>query len=410
MTKIEMIDGKLSVPNNPEIPYINGDGVGIDISPAMIEVVNAAVAKSYAGDKKIVWQELLAGEKAFETTGDYLPEATLTSLTENLIAIKGPLMTPIGGGFRSLNVTLRQNFDLFANVRPVAYFTGVASPVKHPENVNMTIFRENTEDIYAGIEFESESADALRLIEILKSDFGINKIRFDKTSAIGIKPVSPDGTKRLVRAAFDHAVANGNTRVTLVHKGNIMKFTEGGFKKWGYEVASEYPTFTVNEFNDIKALEGIDAANVAKAEALASGKIYVDDAIADNFLQQILLNPSDYQVVATLNLNGDYISDALAAQVGGIGISPGANINFITGHAIFEATHGTAPDIAGLGLANPSSLILSSVMMLDFMGWGEAALLVKSALAKAIASGQTTCDLGGQLTTAEFTQAIIANI
>lgn len=410
MAKIEMIDGKLSVPNNPEVPYINGDGVGIDISPAMIEVVDTAVAKSYAGEKKISWQELLAGEKAFETTGDYLPETTLTSLTENLIAIKGPLMTPIGGGFRSLNVTLRQNFDLFANVRPVAYFMGVASPVKHPENVNMTIFRENTEDIYAGIEFESESADALRLIEILKSDFGINKIRFDKTSAIGIKPVSPDGTKRLVRAAFDHAIANGNTRLTLVHKGNIMKFTEGGFKKWGYEVASEYPTFTVNEFNDIKVASGIEAAKKAKNQALAEGKIYVDDAIADNFLQQILLNPSDYQVVATLNLNGDYISDALAAQVGGIGISPGANINFITGHAIFEATHGTAPDIAGLGLANPSSLILSSVMMLDFMGWGEAALLVKSALAKAIASGQTTRDLGGQLTTAEFTQAIISNI
>lgn len=410
MAKIEMIEGKLSVPNNPEIPYINGDGVGIDISPAMIEVVDTAVAKSYAGEKKITWQELLAGEKAFGITGDYLPEATLTSLTENLIAIKGPLMTPIGGGFRSLNVTLRQNFDLFANVRPVAYFTGVASPVKHPENVNMTIFRENTEDIYAGIEFESESADALRLIEILKSDFGINKIRFDKTSAIGIKPVSPDGTKRLVRAAFDHAVANGNTRLTLVHKGNIMKFTEGGFKKWGYEVASEYPTFTVNDFNQIKAQDGLEAAQAAKAQAVADGKIYVDDAIADNFLQQILLNPSDYQVVATLNLNGDYISDALAAQVGGIGISPGANINFITGHAIFEATHGTAPDIAGLGLANPSSLILSSVMMLDFMGWGEAATLVKSALAKAIASGQTTRDLGGQLTTAEFTQAIIAHI
>ena len=410
MAKIEMIDGKLNVPNNPEIPYINGDGVGIDISPAMIEIVDTAVAKSYAGEKEIVWQELQAGEQAFEATGDYLPEATLTSLTENLIAIKGPLMTPIGGGFRSLNVTLRQNFDLFANVRPVAYFPGVASPVKHPENVNMTIFRENTEDIYAGIEFESESADALRLIEILKSDFGINKIRFDKTSAIGIKPVSPDGTKRLVRAAFDHAVANGNTRLTLVHKGNIMKFTEGGFKKWGYEVASEYPTFTVNEFNQIKAQDGITAAKAAKDQALAEGKIYVDDAIADNFLQQILLNPSDYQVVATLNLNGDYISDALAAQVGGIGISPGANINFITGHAIFEATHGTAPDIAGLGLANPSSLILSSVMMLDFMGWGEAALLVKSALAKAIASGQTTRDLGGQLTTAEFTQAIISNI
>lgn len=410
MAKIEMIDGKLNVPNNPEIPYINGDGVGIDISPAMIEIVDTAVAKSYAGEKEIVWQELQAGEQAFEATGDYLPEATLTSLTENLIAIKGPLMTPIGGGFRSLNVTLRQNFDLFANVRPVAYFPGVASPVKHPENVNMTIFRENTEDIYAGIEFESESADALRLIEILKSDFGINKIRFDKTSAIGIKPVSPDGTKRLVRAAFDHAVANGNTRLTLVHKGNIMKFTEGGFKKWGYEVASEYPTFTVNEFNQIKAQDGITAAKAAKDQALAEGKIYVDDAIADNFLQQILLNPSDYQVVATLNLNGDYISDALAAQVGGIGISPGANINFITGHAIFEATHGTAPDIAGLGLANPSSLILSSVMMLEFMGWGEAATLVKLALAKAIVSGHTTRDLGGQLTTAEFTKAVIENL
>ena len=410
MAKIEMIDGKLNVPNNPEIPYINGDGVGIDISPAMIEIVDTAVAKSYAGEKEIVWQELQAGEQAFEATGDYLPEATLTSLTENLIAIKGPLMTPIGGGFRSLNVTLRQNFDLFANVRPVAYFPGVASPVKHPENVNMTIFRENTEDIYAGIEFESESADALRLIEILKSDFGINKIRFDKTSAIGFKPVSPDGTKRLVRAAFDHAVANGNTRLTLVHKGNIMKFTEGGFKKWGYEVASEYPTFTVNEFNQIKAQDGITAAKAAKDQALAEGKIYVDDAIADNFLQQILLNPSDYQVVATLNLNGDYISDALAAQVGGIGISPGANINFITGHAIFEATHGTAPDIAGLGLANPSSLILSSVMMLEFMGWGEAATLVKLALAKAIASGHTTRDLGGQLTTAEFTKAVIENL
>ena len=410
MAKIEMIDGKLNVPNNPEIPYINGDGVGIDISPAMIEIVDTAVAKSYAGEKEIVWQELQAGEQAFEATGDYLPEATLTSLTENLIAIKGPLMTPIGGGFRSLNVTLRQNFDLFANVRPVAYFPGVASPVKHPENVNMTIFRENTEDIYAGIEFESESADALRLIEILKSDFGINKIRFDKTSAIGIKPVSPDGTKRLVRAAFDHAVANGNTRLTLVHKGNIMKFTEGGFKKWGYEVASEYPTFTVNEFNQIKAQDGITAAKAAKDQALAEGKIYVDDVIADNFLQQILLNPSDYQVVATLNLNGDYISDALAAQVGGIGISPGANINFITGHAIFEATPGTAPDIAGLGLANPSSLILSSVMMLEFMGWGEAATLVKLALAKAIASGHTTRDLGGQLTTAEFTKAVIENL
>lgn len=408
MANIKMVDGRLEVPNHPEIPYINGDGVGVDITPAMIEIVDQAVSKAYAGEKSIIWQPLLAGEKAFETTGDYLPEETLAQLTDNLIAIKGPLMTPIGEGFRSLNVTLRQKFDLFANVRPIAYFDGVLSPVKHPENVNMTIFRENTEDIYAGIEFESGSADAKRLIELLKSDFNCHKIRFEATSAIGIKPVSPDGTKRLVRAAFDHAVATGKNRLTLVHKGNIMKFTEGGFKKWGYEVASEYPTFTVNDFNAIKALSGLDAAKAAKAEAMAAGKIYVDDAIADNFLQQILLNPADYQVVATLNLNGDYISDALAAQVGGIGISPGANINYLTGHAIFEATHGTAPDIAGLGLANPSSLILSSVMMLEFMGWTEAADLVKSALAQAIASGQTTRDLGGQLTTAEFTAAVVA--
>ncbi|GFH42584.1 isocitrate dehydrogenase [Lactococcus hodotermopsidis] len=410
MAKIQMIDGQLQVPNMPKIPYMTGDGVGIDIMPAMIEIVDTAVYKAYKGERKMIWTEVLAGEKAFDETGDYLPEATLTALTENLIAIKGPLMTPIAGGFRSLNVTLRQKFDLFANVRPVIYFTGVDSPVKHPEKVNMTIFRENTEDIYAGIEFESESTEALRLIEILKTDFGIKKIRFDKTSAIGIKPVSPEGTKRLVRAAFDHAIANGQNRLTLVHKGNIMKFTEGGFKKWGYEVASDYPTFTVNAFNSIKARQGIEAAKAAKDQAMADGKIYVDDAIADNFLQQILLNPSDYQVVATLNLNGDYISDALAAQVGGIGISPGANINFITGHAIFEATHGTAPDIAGLGVANPSSLILSSVMMLDFMGWHEAGKLVKKALATAIADGQTTQDLGGNLTTVAFMRAMIGKM
>ena len=409
MAKIEMINGKLQVPNQPEIPYITGDGVGIDISPAMIKVVDTAVAKSYGSEKTISWHELAAGEKAYAAQGDYLPQETVTALTENLVAIKGPLMTPIGEGFRSLNVTLRQQFDLFANVRPITYFTGVTSAVKHPENVEMTIFRENTEDIYAGIEFESESLDAKRLIKLLKTEFGIDNIRFEQTSAIGIKPVSPDGSKRLVRAAFDHAIAHGLNRVTLVHKGNIMKFTEGGFKKWGYEVADEYPTFTVNTFNKLKAESGLDVALAAKAAALAAGKIYVDDAIADNFLQQILINPSAYQVVATLNLNGDYISDALAAQVGGIGISPGANINFLTGHAIFEATHGTAPDIAGLGLANPSSLILSSVMMLEFMGWLEAANLVRAALAKTIAQGQTTRDLGGMLTTAHFTAAIIAN-
>ena len=409
MAKIEMINGKLQVPNQPDIPYITGDGVGIDISPAMIKVVDTAVTKAYGSEKAISWQELAAGEKAYAAQGDYLPQETVTALTENLVAIKGPLMTPIGEGFRSLNVTLRQQFDLFANVRPITYFTGVTSAVKHPENVEMTIFRENTEDIYAGIEFESESLDAKRLIKLLKTEFGIDNIRFEQTSAIGIKPVSPDGSKRLVRAAFDHAIAHGLNRVTLVHKGNIMKFTEGGFKKWGYEVADEYPTFTVNTFNKLKAESGLDVALAAKAAALAAGKIYVDDAIADNFLQQILINPSAYQVVATLNLNGDYISDALAAQVGGIGISPGANINFLTGHAIFEATHGTAPDIAGLGLANPSSLILSSVMMLEFMGWLEAANLVRAALAKTIAQGQTTRDLGGMLTTAHFTAAIIAN-
>ena len=409
MVRINMSDGELLVPNQPTIPYIIGDGVGVDISPAMIDIVDTAVLKAYDGEKKIEWQELAAGQEAFQTLGDYLPKETLTALTENLVAIKGPLMTPVGEGFRSLNVTLRQSFDLFANVRPITYFTGVASPVKHPEKVQMTVFRENTEDIYAGIEFESESPRALALIERLKTEFGIDKIRFDKTSAIGIKPVSPEGSKRLVRAAFEYAIANGKNRLTLVHKGNIMKFTEGGFKKWGYEVAQEYPTFTVNTFNQIKADEGLDAAIAAKEKALADGKIYVDDAIADNFLQQILIKPEQYQVVATLNLNGDYISDALAAQVGGIGISPGANINFETGHAIFEATHGTAPDIAGLGLANPSSLLLSSVMMLEFMGWLDAASLIKRALSKTIADGHTTRDLGGTLTTAEFTAAIIAN-
>lgn len=409
MARINMSDGELLVPNQPTIPYIIGDGVGVDISPAMIDIVDTAVLKAYDGEKKIEWQELAAGQEAFQTLGDYLPKETLTVLTENLVAIKGPLMTPVGEGFRSLNVTLRQSFDLFANVRPITYFTGVASPVKHPEKVQMTVFRENTEDIYAGIEFESESPRALALIDRLKTEFGIDKIRFDKTSAIGIKPVSPEGSKRLVRAAFEHAIANGKNRLTLVHKGNIMKFTEGGFKKWGYEVAQEYPTFTVNTFNQIKADKGLDAAIAAKEKALADGKIYVDDAIADNFLQQILIKPEQYQVVATLNLNGDYISDALAAQVGGIGISPGANINFETGHAIFEATHGTAPDIAGLGLANPSSLLLSSVMMLEFMGWLDAASMIKRALSKTIADGQTTRDLGGSLSTAEFTAAIIAN-
>lgn len=405
--KIEMKNGKLVVPDYPAIGYIRGDGVGEDIFPQAQKVFDAAVLKIYGQKKKIEWQKLLAGGEAFETCGEYLPKETLAHINENLIAIKGPLMTPVGESFRSINVTLRQKMDLYACVRPVEYFKGIKSPVKAPEKVDMTIFRENTEDIYAGIEFASETNESHNLLKFLEKELNVHSIRFPKTSALGIKPVSPEGSKRLVNAAFEYALKMNKKRVTFVHKGNIMKFTEGGFRNWAYEVAREYPTFTKLEYDEIKNERGsLQAENEKKAE-LKSGKIYVDDVIADNFLQQIILNPENFEVIATLNLNGDYISDALAAQVGGIGIAPGANINYKSGHAIFEATHGTAPDIAGKNIANPSSLILSGVMMFEYLGWQEVAELIKIALSFSFRNGNLTADLGGKLSTSKFSDVLI---
>jgi len=407
--KIEMKNGKLVVPDYPAIGYIRGDGVGEDIFPQAQKVFDAAVLKIYGQKKKIEWQKLLAGGEAFETCGEYLPKETLAHINENLIAIKGPLMTPVGESFRSINVTLRQKMDLYACVRPVEYFKGIKSPVKAPEKVDMTIFRENTEDIYAGIEFASETNESHNLLKFLEKELNVHSIRFPKTSALGIKPVSPEGSKRLVNAAFEYALKMNKKRVTFVHKGNIMKFTEGGFRNWAYEVAKEYPTFTKLEYDKIKNERGSLQAENEKKAALKSGKIYVDDVIADNFLQQIILNPENFEVIATLNLNGDYISDALAAQVGGIGIAPGANINYKSGHAIFEATHGTAPapDIAGKNIANPSSLILSGVMMFEYLGWQEVAELIKIALSFSFRNGNLTADLGGKLSTSKFSDVLI---
>ena len=405
--KIEMKNGKLVVPDYPAIGYIRGDGVGEDIFPQAQKVFDAAVLKIYGQKKKIEWQKLLAGGEAFETCGEYLPKETLAHINENLIAIKGPLMTPVGESFRSINVTLRQKMDLYACVRPVEYFKGIKSPVKAPEKVDMTIFRENTEDIYAGIEFASETNESHNLLKFLEKELNVHSIRFPKTSALGINPVSPEGSKRLVNAAFEYALKMNKKRVTFVHKGNIMKFTEGGFRNWAYEVAREYPTFTKLEYDEIKNERGSLQAENEKKAALKSGKIYVDDVIADNFLQQIILNPENFEVIATLNLNGDYISDALAAQVGGIGIAPGANINYKSGHAIFEATHGTAPDIAGKNIANPSSLILSGVMMFEYLGWQEVAELIKIALSFSFRNGNLTADLGGKLSTSKFSDVLI---
>lgn len=405
--KIEMKNGKLVVPDYPAIGYIRGDSVGEDIFPQAQKVFDAAVLKIYGQKKKIEWQKLLAGGEAFETCGEYLPKETLAHINENLIAIKGPLMTPVGESFRSINVTLRQKMDLYACVRPVEYFKGIKSPVKAPEKVDMTIFRENTEDIYAGIEFASETNESHNLLKFLEKELNVHSIRFPKTSALGIKPVSPEGSKRLVNAAFEYALKMNKKRVTFVHKGNIMKFTEGGFRNWAYEVAREYPTFTKLEYDEIKNERGSLQAENEKKAALKSGKIYVDDVIADNFLQQIILNPENFEVIATLNLNGDYISDALAAQVGGIGIAPGANINYKSGHAIFEATHGTAPDIAGKNIANPSSLILSGVMMFEYLGWQEVAELIKIALSFSFRNGNLTADLGGKLSTSKFSDVLI---
>lgn len=368
--KIEKKNGKLMVPDMPTVPFITGDGVGAEITPVCQQVVDAAVEKAYGGKRKIAWKEVLAGGKAHEQTGEWLPQATLDAFKEYLVGIKGPLMTPVGGGIRSLNVALRQTLDLYVCQRPVRYFRGIESPVKHPEKVDMCIFRENTEDIYAGIEWEAGSDEAKKFYRFLHDEMGVKKVRFPETSGFGVKPVSKEGSERLIRSAIDYALAHDLKIVTLVHKGNIMKFTEGGFKKWGYELAErEY------------------------GEELKSGRLVVNDCICDAFLQNALLKPQDYSVIATMNLNGDYVSDMLAAQVGGIGIAPGANINYHTGHAIFEATHGIAPDIAGQDKVNPSSIILSAVMMLDYMGWNEAAQLITDALERLFTQGVATADL-----------------
>ncbi|WP_138495461.1 NADP-dependent isocitrate dehydrogenase [Paenibacillus pinistramenti] len=417
--KIAIQDGKLVVPNNPIVPFIEGDGTGRDIWKASKRVLDAAVEKAYGGEKKIAWYEVFAGEKAFNTYGEWLPADTLTAIREYIVAIKGPLTTPIGGGIRSLNVALRQELDLYVCLRPVRYFDGVPSPVKRPEDVDMVIFRENTEDIYAGIEYKEGSEEVKKVIQFLQNEMGVNKIRFPETSGIGIKPVSSEGSKRLVRAAVEYAVKHGRKSVTLVHKGNIMKFTEGAFKNWGYEVAeAEFgdKVFTWAQYDRIKEESGVDAANAAQEAAEKEGKIIIKDAIADIALQQVLTRPKDFDVIATLNLNGDYLSDALAAQVGGIGIAPGANINYVTGHAIFEATHGTAPKYADKDVVNPGSVILSGVMMLEHLGWQEAADLIYKGLETSINNKTVTYDFARlmegatQVKCSEFADELIKNM
>lgn len=384
-------DYSLNVPNNPIIPYIEGDGIGADISPVMLKVIDAAVEKAYGGERKISWMEVYAGEKATQVYGEdvWLPDETIDAVKEYVVSIKGPLTTPVGGGIRSLNVKLRQDLDLYLCLRPIRYYTGVPSPLKEPEKTNMVIFRENSEDIYAGIEWAAGTPEVKKVIDFLINEMGVSKIRFPETSGIGIKPVSEDGTKRLVRKAVQYAIDNDCPSVTLVHKGNIMKFTEGAFKNWGYELARE-------EFGAVE----IDGGPWCKMTNPNTGKeILINDVIADNFLQQILLRPEDYSVVATLNLNGDFVSDALAAQVGGIGIAPGANLSDTV--AMFEATHGTAPKFAGMDMVNPSSIILSAEMMLRHMGWLEAADLVNEAVANAIASRRVTFDFARMIEGAE---------
>jgi isocitrate dehydrogenase len=419
MNKITIENGVLRVPEVPVVPYIEGDGIGVDIWPATRRIVDAAVARCYGGGRRIEWREVLAGQKAFDRTGEWLPQETLETFREYLVGIKGPLTTPIGGGIRSLNVALRQELDLYVCQRPTRYFRGVVTPLKRPQDVDMVIFRENTEDIYAGIEWQTGTPEALKLRDFLVNEMGVRKIRFPESSSFGIKPVSREGTERLVRAAIRYAVDHRLPSVTLVHKGNIMKFTEGSFKNWGYELAEREfgdRTFTWAEWERIKKAEGEEAANAAQEAAVAAGKVIVKDAIADAFLQWTLLKPREFSVIATLNLNGDYISDQLAAMVGGIGIAPGANINYTTGHAIFEATHGTAPIHAGKNKANPCSLLLSAVMMLQYMGWTEAADVVVNAMESAFVEGKATYDLvrfmenGTRLSTSEFADLLIAKI
>ena len=404
--QISISNGELEVPNNPVIHFIEGDGIGVDITPVMIDVVDTSVELAYSGDRKIHWREVLAGQKAFDSTGEWLPEETKKSMRENLISIKGPLTTPVGGGIRSLNVALRQQLDLFACVRPVRWFDGTPSPVKDPGSVDMVIFRENSEDVYAGIEWEAGSPEAKKVIDFLQNEMGVDKIRFPDTSGLGIKPISQQGTSRIVRAAIKYAIENDRGSVTLVHKGNIMKFTEGGFRDWGYDIAK-------TEFGASE----IDGGPWCSFPNPNTGtEIIVKDVIADAMLQQILTRPREYEVLATMNLNGDYISDALAAQVGGIGIAPGANINYDTGVAIFEATHGTAPKYAGQNRVNPGSLILSAEMMLRHMGWTESADLIVKGMEGAISSKKVTYDFerlkedATLLSCSDFGRAIVSNM
>ncbi len=417
LTKI--VDGQLQVPNQPVVPFIEGDGIGRDITAPAQRVIDAAVTKAYDGTKNIIWKEVLAGEKAYRATGKYLPGETIEAFKKYLIGIKGPLQTPVGEGIRSLNVELRQTLDLFVCLRPVRWFKGVPSPIRYPSLVDMHIFRENTEDIYAGIEYMAGDVDADKLRNFLIGEMGVDKIRFPESSSFGIKPVSKEGSERLIRAAVKYAIARGLPSVTLVHKGNIMKFTEGAFKNWGYDLAeTEFAghTFTWRQFLKLKDEKGQLDADKALNDAKKMGKVIIKDVITDAFLQESLLRPFDHSVIATMNLNGDYISDQLAAMVGGIGMAPGANINFLNGYAIFEATHGTAPDIAGTGKANPGSLILSAVMMLEYMGWDKAAEHVYDALEHVFAKRKVTSDLYAQmegatlLSTSEFADEIIKNM
>ncbi len=419
--KISIRNGKLNVPDTPVIPYIEGDGIGPDVWQASHRVLDAAVEKAYQGKREIKWLEVYAGEKANKLTGNWLPDETVETCREFLVSIKGPLTTPIGGGIRSLNVALRQILDLYVCLRPVRWFKGVPSPVKHPELIDMVIFRENTEDIYAGIEFEQGTDENEKFLELFKEAFPnhYQKIRFPKTSGIGIKPISQEGTQRLVRAAIKYAIENGRKSITFVHKGNIMKFTEGAFRNWGYELAeTEFKdqTYSWDIWERTRAQQGMQAAQDEMAQAEKDGKILIKDAIADITLQQVLTRPSEFDIIATMNLNGDYLSDALAAQVGGIGIAPGGNINYDTGHAIFEATHGTAPKYANLDKVNPGSLLLSGEMMLRYLGWTEAADMVINAMDKTIADKTVTYDFARlmegakEIKCSEFADALISNL
>lgn len=411
--------GKLLVPDQPIIPFIEGDGIGPDIWNASVRVFDAAVEKAYGGSRKIEWMEVLAGEKAFEKTGSWMPAETMDAFKKYLVAIKGPLTTPVGGGIRSLNVALRQELDLYVCLRPVTYFEGVPSPLRHPEKVNMVIFRENTEDIYAGIEYMTGTPEGEKVLRFLIDEMGVKNIRFPESSSLGIKPVSKDGSERLIRSAIEYTLANKLPSLTLVHKGNIMKFTEGAFKNWGYALAEREfgdKVYTWNQWEKTKKENGEALANEEMKAAIDNGRVIIKDAIADNFLQQALLAPQDYSVIATLNLNGDYISDALAAQVGGIGIAPGANINYHTGHAVFEATHGTAPRFANTNTMNPCSVILSGVMMFEYMGWHEVADMINHAVGNTIKSKKVTIDFhqlmenATLLKTSEFADELIKNL